>query len=106
MYKDIDCPYCETPQDINHDDGNGYEEGVRHEQQCGHCNKNFIFTTSISYYYDVEKADCLNDLEHNFKPMNTWPKECTKMRCTTCDKERMPTEQELQDILSEPPLDF
>ena len=41
MSKDIDCPYCGHPQDIDHDDGNGYEEGVLHQQECGLCGKTF-----------------------------------------------------------------
>lgn len=60
------CPYCEKENKINHDDGYGYEEDVVHQQQCGHCDKYFTYTTSISYYYDVSKADCLNGSEHKW----------------------------------------
>ena len=35
MSKDVDCPYCGHPQDINHDDGYGYEEVVLHQQVWG-----------------------------------------------------------------------
>ena len=30
-------------QDINHDDGYGYEEDVTHEQECSNCEKTFVF---------------------------------------------------------------
>lgn len=59
MNDDVECPYCGEGQEINHDDGYGYEEDRRHEQQCGSCEKHFVFTTSISFYYEAEKADYL-----------------------------------------------
>jgi hypothetical protein len=93
-YHDVECPYCGKGQDINHDDGYGYHEEVTHQQQCGHCDKTFTYTTSISFYYEAEKADCLNDGEHNWVPTMTTPKYFTKMRCTMCDEERTPTEEE------------
>lgn len=96
---DINCPYCGAGQDICHDDGHGYEEDVTHQQQCGECDKYFTFTTSISYYYEAEKADCLNGAEHEWKPTHTYPKEFTKMRCTMCDDERKPSESEMREIL-------
>ena len=42
--KDVECPYCGTGQEINHDDGYGYEEDDPHEQSCPHCDKTFVFT--------------------------------------------------------------
>lgn len=30
MSKDVECPYCEEWNEICHDDGFGYEEGVAH----------------------------------------------------------------------------
>ena len=53
---DIDCPYCGKGQDINHDDGYGYEEDEIFEQECSGCDKVFVFTTSIDFYYEAEKA--------------------------------------------------
>lgn len=97
--EDIECPYCEKWQEINHDDGFGYEEGVKHEQQCSDCRKHFTFTTSISYYYEAEKADCLNGSEHDFRPTKTYPKEYTKMECSMCEETRKPTESEMIEIL-------
>ncbi len=34
----------------------GYDEGETHAQECRDCEKTFIFTTSISYYYDAAQA--------------------------------------------------
>lgn len=99
--EDVKCPYCDADQEINHDDGYGYEEDEVHQQQCSECDKHFTFTTSISYYYDAQKADCLNDGEHDFNPTHTTPVEYTKMRCSMCDEERKPTESEMIDILKE-----
>jgi hypothetical protein len=101
MIDDVNCPYCGAPQEINHDDGRGYSEDDKHEQQCNECEKIFVFTTSISYYYEAEKADCLNDGEHNYKRTHTIPRGYTKMRCTMCDEQRKPTEEEMKQILLE-----
>jgi hypothetical protein len=95
MGSDIECPYCEKEININHDDGQGYEECVTHQQECDECGKTFVFTTSISFYYEAEKADCLNEGgEHDWKPTQTNPSFFTRMRCTMCDEERMPTDEE------------
>lgn len=61
---DIECPECGYGQQIDHDDGYGYEEGVLHEQECPECEKTFVFTTSISFYYEAHKAPCLNGASH------------------------------------------
>lgn len=100
MNYDVQCPYCEAYEEINHDDGYGYEEDVTHQQQCSSCNKYYTYTTSISYYYEANKADCLNDGEHTWKPSRTWPKEATKMICVYCDERREPTEEEWKNILT------
>lgn len=67
MSADLECPYCNKELEVCHDDGQGYEENVLHQMECEHCNKNFVFTTSISFYYEPEKADCLNDGIHKWK---------------------------------------
>lgn len=92
--EDCKCPYCGADQEICHDDGHGYEEDRFHQQQCGKCRKYYIFTTSISYYYETQKADCLNDSKHKWKPNNCYPKCATKMVCDTCDERREPTTAE------------
>ena len=50
---DIECPYCGTEQEINHDDGYGYDEDREYEQNCVDCRRPFKFTTAISYSYEV-----------------------------------------------------
>lgn len=94
MSKDVECPYCGHPQDINHDDGYGYQEGENHQQVCGKCDKKFVFTTQISYDYDVYQADCLNGAEHNYQPQTVIPKCHTKMECKDCGEIRNPTPEE------------
>jgi hypothetical protein len=94
MSKDVECPYCSADIEICHDDGAGYSEDVRHEQLCWKCDKTFVFTTSISYYYEAEKADCLNDGQHDLEMSCTTPRRRSRMRCQTCDFERAPTEEE------------
>lgn len=86
--KDIECPYCGEWQDVDHEDGTGYEEDQTYQQTCCKCEKVFVYTTGILYVYTPEKADCLNGGDHNFEPTHTFPKEYTKMRCTMCDEER------------------
>lgn len=91
---DLECPYCEQELDINHDDGFGYEEGISHQMKCWDCGKSFVFQTSISFYYEPSKADCLNDGNHDYKFSATYPKEFSVMRCTMCDGERDLTDEE------------
>lgn len=91
---DISCPYCDYEQDINHDDGFGYEEGVKHQMECCECGKSFVFETSISFYFEPEKADCLNDDNHDYKLTTTCPKEFSQMECTMCGDRRDMTEKE------------
>lgn len=95
--KELECPYCESEFDICHDDGFGYEEGIKHQIECPHCGKSFVFETSISFYYEAEKADCLNDGKHDYKLTRTYPKEFSKMRCSTCGDERELTEEERKE---------
>jgi hypothetical protein len=91
---DLECPYCEKELEVCHDDGFGYEEGVKHQMECGHCDKQFVFETSISFYYEPEKADCLNGNEHNYEKTRTYPEEFSEMQCTMCDDKREMTEAE------------
>lgn len=97
---DCHCPYCSSEIEICHDDGYGYEEDQLHQQECGACGKTFTFSTTISYYYETFKADCLNGEQHQWEPTTTHPKIYTKMRCKTCEEERKPTEEELKAILT------
>ena len=101
--KAFNCPYCNAEQEINHDDGYGFMEDEKYQQECGECEKIFTYTTSIVYYYESKKADCLNGTKHDFNPTHTYPKEYTRMRCSMCDEERKPTKEELKEILKEEP---
>lgn len=89
MHEDIKCPYCEHPQDIDHDGGSyGFEEDVAHEQECDQCEKTFVYTTSVSYYYDVRKADCLNGSAHTMEPVTHYPSHWPDWkRCADCAHE-------------------
>ena len=85
---DIECPYCGTEQEINHDDGYGYDEGSLNQQNCVECDKIFGYTTTLSYDYDVVATPCLNDeAEHQLKRTRHYPPEYQRMRCTVCDEE-------------------
>lgn len=76
---DVTCPYCAADQEINHDDGYGYDEGRQHEQECWSCEKEFLFTPSHSISYEVF---CL-DGEHAMKPFgDKWP---DMYQCEKCD---------------------
>lgn len=88
MYEDVECPYCEHPQDIDHDDGYGYEEDVRHEQSCEKCEKTFVYTTSVIYHYSAKRADCLNGGEHALEPVTHYPPHWPDWkRCKDCAHE-------------------
>ena len=76
---DVTCPYCAAEQEINHDDGYGYDERSDHEQECIECGKTFKFKTSISYNYEVY---CQND-DHDMEPFgDKWP---NMYECSKCD---------------------
>ena len=90
MRKDIECPYCEAEQDIDHDDGSyGYGEDEIYVQRCNGCNKKFIYTASIAFYYDAKKAPCQNGGKHNWYIGARYPKGLYSgyKRCTYCDIE-------------------
>ena len=85
--RDVECPYCKKYQEINHDDGYGYEENQVYSQQCSDCDKTFTYTTSISFSYNAEQAPCLNEGEHDWTPLISTLK--GRERCSYCDKERI-----------------
>lgn len=55
--EDVECPYCGKWNEINHDDGYGYESGRTYEQQCEHCGEDFNYTTEIDFYYEATKKE-------------------------------------------------
>ena len=76
---DVNCPYCKTEQEINHDDGYGYDESKEHEQRCTSCEREFKFYTSISFSYTVE----CQEGDHKMEPFgDKWPK---MYECSKCD---------------------
>ncbi|WP_289286401.1 MULTISPECIES: hypothetical protein [unclassified Methylophaga] len=78
MMSDVICPYCGTEQEIIHDDGQGYEENIDHEQQCD-CGKTFKFQTSISFNYEV----FCNEGDHEMEAAgDKWP---GLYSCNKCD---------------------
>ena len=88
MDKDVKCPYCNHPQNIDHDEGYGYEEDITYQQECPNCEKIFVYTTGIIYVYDTHQADCLNGGEHDYQPVHHYPKYWPSwVRCKLCDDE-------------------
>ena len=86
---DVKCPYCGHEQEINHDDGYGYEENENYEQQCFECEKYFNFTTSISFNYNVYCDEDDHDIEHSgYKDL--W-------ECTKCDYREVRTNNDKQN---------
>ena len=76
---DVTCPYCGAEQEIDHDDGYGYEEGEEFEQECGSCEETFRFTTTIWFHYDVE---CQKE-DHDMSPVGK--KFPNLLGCSRCD---------------------
>jgi uncharacterized protein (DUF983 family) len=87
MY-DINCPYCDAEQDINHDEGQGYDQDILHQQQCSECHKTYTFYTYTHFSYDPQKADCLNGGTHDWKEMHIYPNFYKVARyCSSCGEE-------------------
>lgn len=74
---DIKCPYCQAENEIDHDDGYGYDEDTLHQQQCCECEKTFGYTTAIHFHYTPRLLPCANGENHDMKPVihfpNQWP---------------------------------
>ena len=96
---DISCPYCGENQEINHDDGYGYDEDEIHNQECGSCENTFAYTTSILFLYEAHKADCLNDGKHDWTPMKIYPEHWPNARrCLDCGLEERGEYQALVEV--------
>lgn len=102
LSKDVQCPVCEHWQNIDHDDGQAYEQDEIHHQTCEACEYVFAFNTHIRFDYTVFKADCLNSDQdvHKWKASTTNPIEVTHMYCPICGEQRKPTPGEWDDIMS------
>lgn len=89
--RDIKCPYCNEWQNIDHDDGYGFEEDTLYEQECHNCDKTFCYITERSYAYKAYKANCLNDenAAHVFVKHTSRGKEIeTYIECWICGKKK------------------
>lgn len=98
---DMECPYCGADQEVCHDDGHGYAEGVKHEHTCSECEKTFTFQTTIVLYYEAAKADCLNGSEHELVFRRSWPQQYSRMGCKHCEYERTATAEEIAANMKE-----
>jgi len=86
--RDAECPYCGKGVEICHDDGYGYDEETIYAQECPHCDKEFAYTTSISFHYETYEAPCLNGGEHKWRKVNSWPNFYPgRKRCENCGVE-------------------
>ena len=97
---DITCPYCAALNEVCHDDGQGYEEGIAHEMCCRDCRKNFVYYTAISYDYSAEKADCLNGSAHRVSLWRTlWSDEYETVQSRKCGDCGMEERQERKSAI-------
>ena len=86
----VECPYCGEDQEICHDDGYGYDEEGKYEQECSDCEKTFSFDTWIQFHHEAYKAPCLNgglhtlEVSRRWRPWNKWR---DKVACRHCDHE-------------------
>ncbi len=88
---EITCPYCEHSYDLNHDDGAFYDEEHRTEEECPKCEKKFMVSSSISWNFEGEKADCLNDGNHKWEKeysLKHYPEFQDREICRQCDEKR------------------
>lgn len=91
MIEDVECPYCEKWNEIDHDDGYGYQEDEVFQQECRHCEKTFGYNTATIYHYTAIKMPCANGGKHELVDVVRYPKEfgVGKKRCVNCDEEIM-----------------
>lgn len=88
MSDKVKCPYCDELVTIDHDDGFGYDQDVKHETKCSNCEFFFVFTTYILFHYESHKADCLNGGSHNMQSVTHLPFDWPNWkRCNNCDYE-------------------
>ncbi len=88
MSKDVECPYCGADNEICHDDGYGYDEGVLYHQQCSKCDRTFAYETSIEISHEAFAAPCIDDGNHKWEETHTIPRCFRKLRCLDCGEEK------------------
>ena len=79
---DVQCPHCGKRQNINHDNGYGYEEDERYTQCCP-CGKEFGFSTNISYDYSVFCENGNHTMEQSEPPHEFY------WICENCDHDEV-----------------
>ena len=104
--EDLECPYCGEGQTVNHDDGRGYKEDQYHQMTCSSCKNEFVFTTSIFFSYEPQKADCLNGSEHEYKLQKCSEPALSVMVCKMCGEARNLTNDEHKEFGIETILEF
>jgi hypothetical protein len=100
MTIDFECPYCGANQEVCHDDGFGYEEGILHHTECSECEKKFVFNTYITFDYEAYKADCLNGSPHKYKLNFVDPKWDHHRYCINCGEHKRFTEEEINEKIN------
>lgn len=85
---DVECPHCGVDVEINHDDGYGYDEYGKFQQECPECDKTFVYTVQIDVVHFADRADCLNGGKHEYERSATLPPEYARMRCDACGDEQ------------------
>jgi hypothetical protein len=94
-YEEIECPYCEHAYDLCHDDGAFYNEGQSEEEKCPNCEKHFLVHSSMSWNFNAEKAECLNDGNHSWVKayseanIKNHPDLGKREKCETCGRTRV-----------------
>lgn len=88
--KEITCPYCEHEYDLCHDDGAFYNQDGVEVEECPNCEKSFLVHSSVSWYFEAEKAECLNDGNHKWKKEYgvMYPELANREVCEVCDTKR------------------
>lgn len=87
----VECPYCQESVKINHDDGAHYDENISEPMECEKCEKSFMVSASVTWHFEGERADCLNDGEHDWQKIRGYPTEHfeNRRRCWMCYEEKM-----------------
>jgi DNA-directed RNA polymerase subunit RPC12/RpoP len=94
MEDQVECPYCGLDFEVNTDDGRHYQDGESLEEECPHCDMMVMVSSSVSWYREASKADCLNGIsDHDWTEWSKhWPVEentkwYARRRCNDCEKE-------------------
>lgn len=101
---EITCPYCDHEYDLCHDDGAFYNnDGEREKEECPECHKVFMVSSSMSWDFEAEKADCLNGGEHKWRQQRGGPPEhfIGRFECEDCDEEEHRDEEGRKKAMSE-----